>query len=77
MIFYNSGYGYEKSDDGYVVTHMHVPSKHSGKFVDAWAAYDWLPPEGQRIKNGTDDHFYSRADAIEACEAHSKARAAA
>lgn len=74
MIFYNTGYGYEKSDEGYVVQHMQVPSKRGNRYVDVWAAHDWLPPDGQRIKNGSEDHFYSRDDAIRACEDHNKGR---
>jgi hypothetical protein len=77
MIFYNTGYGYEKSDEGYVLQHISVESKRNGKFIDVWMAHDWLPPDGQRIPNGTEDHFYTREDAISACEEHNKGRAAA
>jgi hypothetical protein len=70
MNFYNSGYGYERSDEGYTISHGQIPSKRSNGYVDVWSAYDWLPPEGQRLMNGDSEFFNSRLDAIKACEEH-------
>jgi hypothetical protein len=70
MNFYNSGYGYEKCNEGYVISHGQVPRATSSGYVDVWSAFDWLPPDGGRIMNGEHEHFYSRMDAIKACEEH-------
>jgi len=57
MNFYNSGYGYERSDEGYVISHGQAPSKRNNGYVDVWSAWDGLPPNGRRIANGGDDFF--------------------
>lgn len=75
--FYNSGYHYERNNEGYVISHGQIPSKRGHGYIDVWSAFDGLPPDGQRIPNGTEDHFYTREDAIAACDAHMSGRAAA
>ena len=72
MNFYNSGYGYEQSKEGYVISHGSVPSKNGNNFIDVWSAWDQLPPNGHRIKNGEDDHFYTRQSAVQACAEHAR-----
>jgi hypothetical protein len=69
MNFYNSGYGYERSDDGYVISHGQIPSKRG--YQDVWSAFDDIPPNGNRILNGNLEFFYSRDTAIQACVYHS------
>jgi hypothetical protein len=72
MNFYNSGYGYETSKEGYVISHGQKPSERTHKYVDVWSAYDALPPNGHRIKNGEDDYFYTRNEAVLACAEHAR-----
>lgn len=72
MNFYNSGYGYERSNEGYVISHGSVPSKHNHGYVDVWSAWNALPPNGHRITNGEDEYFYSRQSAVQACDEHAR-----
>jgi len=72
MNFYNSGYGYERSDQGYVISHGQVPSKNGHHYVDVWSAWDDLPPNGRKIKNGSEDYFYTRQSAVHACSEHAR-----
>ena len=74
MNFYDSGYGYERSNEGYAISHSQIPSKRNNGYVDVWSAFTAVPPEGKRIMNGGDDYFYSRSDAVFACAEDAKTR---
>lgn len=75
--FYPSGYGYDRSDDGYVISKCQIPSRTSHRYIDVWSAFHGIPPDGERIMNGDESVFYSQADAIAACERHQRESAVA
>lgn len=62
--------GYRIDEHGYVISKGSIPSKVRPGYVTVWSAFTALPPEGERIMNGSDMFFYTEWEAVAACYEH-------